>query len=69
VTLQKSASKIVRILPPMCGRLIRARCLSLDSAKTYGNLVHRTARRNTDEFTGPVTAALIGRLTMRRQNV
>jgi hypothetical protein len=38
-----------------------SRSLSPDSAKTCGNPVRRTARRKTDEFPVPVTAALIGR--------
>jgi hypothetical protein len=52
--------KNVRILPPISGRFIRSRSPRPDSAKTYGNPVHGTACRNTDEFPVPVAAALIG---------
>jgi hypothetical protein len=54
--------KTVGFLPPFSGRLIRSRSPRPDSVKTYGNLVHGTAYRNTDEFPMPVTAARIGRL-------
>jgi hypothetical protein len=50
----------VRILPPISAHFVRSHRLRPDSAKTYGNLVHGTACRNTDEFPVPVTAALIG---------
>ena len=40
-----------------------------DSAKTYGNLVHRTACRKTDEFPVPAWAVLIGRLRFPSENV
>jgi hypothetical protein len=50
-------------VPPISGRLIRSRRLMLDSVKTYGNSVRRTACRKTDEFPVHDTAALIGRFS------
>jgi hypothetical protein len=60
--------KNVRFLPPISGRLIRSRGPRPDSAKTYGNPVRRTACRKTDEFPVPVTATLIGGLTLISAN-
>jgi hypothetical protein len=54
-------SKTVGFPPPISERLIRSRRQSPHSAKTYGNLGHRTACRKTDEFPEPA-AALIGGL-------
>jgi hypothetical protein len=68
LTLER-LSKIVRFPPPISGQLIRSRGLRPDSAKTYGNLVHGTACRKTDEFPGPAAAALIGRLMGIPKNV
>jgi hypothetical protein len=59
---------MVRILPPISGRLIRSRRPRPHSAKTYENPVRRTACRNTDEFPVPAAAALIGGLTVMPEN-
>jgi hypothetical protein len=56
------APENVRILPPISERFVRSRRLRPHSAKTYGNPVHGTACRKTDEFPVPIPAALIGRL-------
>jgi hypothetical protein len=53
---------MVGFLRPISARFVRSGSLSLDSAKTYENPVRRTACRKTDEFSVPVTAALIGGL-------
>jgi hypothetical protein len=56
-------------VPPISGRLIRSRRLMLDSVKTYGNLVLEAACQKTDDFPGPVRAALIGGLMAFPENV
>src|SRR5580704_19370660 len=60
--------KNVRFLPPISGRLIRSRGPRPESAKTYGHPVRRTACRQADEFPVPVTATLIGGLTLISAN-
>jgi hypothetical protein len=54
---------MVRILPPISERLIRAHSLRPLSAKTHENPARRIACRNTYEFPVPVTAAIIGRFS------
>jgi hypothetical protein len=56
--------KDVRILPPIFRSRDRRHS---DSHKTYGNPEHGTACRKTDDFPGPVTAALNGRLMAFRE--
>jgi hypothetical protein len=55
-------SKNVRILPPISGRFVRSQAEAHISAKTYENPARGTACQKTDEFSAPVTAAIIGRL-------
>jgi hypothetical protein len=59
---QQQEPQILRILPPISGRLIRSHGPRPHSAKTYGNLVLETACRKTDEFPVPATTAVIGPL-------
>jgi hypothetical protein len=53
---------MVGFLASLLRRFDRRHTIAPDSAKTYGNLVHGTACRNTDDFPGPAEASLIGRL-------